>query len=103
MKDIGLLKNFLGIKVACAKNDIFLLQRKYSLALLHETGMSTCQPVDMLLEEGLKLWYDPYQLPCDKKRYKRSVRRLKYMACTPYASSVVSQFMHDLRGNIWMH
>lgn len=103
MKDLSLLKYFLGIKVACMKNDIFLLQRKYSLNFLHETGVSTCQPIDMLLEEDLKLWYDPYQLPCDKKRYKRSVGRLKHMARAPYATSVVSQFMHDLRGNIWMH
>ena len=55
MKDLSPLKYFLGIEVSWFDKGIFLSQRKYALDLLHETGMSTCQPVDTPVEEGLKL------------------------------------------------
>ena len=55
MKDLGPLKYFLGIEVSRSSKGIFLSQRKYAVDLLHETGMSACQPVDTPMEEGLKL------------------------------------------------
>jgi hypothetical protein len=58
MKDLGPLKYFLGIEVSRSKKGIFLSQRKYTLDLLQETGMSACQPADTLVEEGLKLYVD---------------------------------------------
>ena len=60
--------------------------------------MSTCQPIDNPVEEGLKLSIDFDQVPADKERYQRLVR-LMYFAHTildlAYALSVVSQFMHN--------
>lgn len=38
MKNLGELKNFLGIKVGRSKQSIFLSQRKYVLDLLLELG-----------------------------------------------------------------
>ena len=91
MKDLGSLK-YLGI---------FLSQRKYSLDLLQEIGMSGCQPVDTPIEGGMKLWVEPNQIPTDKGRYQRLVGRLLYLAHTrpnlAYALSVVSQYMHNPR------
>jgi len=58
MKDLGPLKYFLGIEVSRSRKGIFLSQRKYTLDLLQETGMSACQPTDTLVEEGLKLYVD---------------------------------------------
>ncbi|KAK3035841.1 hypothetical protein RJ639_032978 [Escallonia herrerae] len=55
MKDLRPLKYFLGIEVSRSNKGIFLSQRKYALNLLRETGMLACQPVDTLVEEGLKL------------------------------------------------
>ena len=52
---LGPLKYFLGIKVSRYDKGIFLSQRKYALDLSQETGMSSCQPADTLVEEGLKL------------------------------------------------
>lgn len=99
MKDLGPLKFFLGIEVSRSIKGIFLSQRKYTLDLLEETGMSTCQPTDTLIEEGLKLFAEPNQVPVDKGRYQRLVGRLMYLAHTrpdlAYALSVVSQFMHN--------
>ena len=99
MKDLGSLKYFLGIEVSRSKNGIFLSQRKYTLDLLKETGMSACQPIDTPMEEGLKLCVESNQIPVDKGRYQRLVGRLMYLAHTrpdlAYALTVVSQFMHN--------
>ncbi|CAN6677420.1 unnamed protein product [Malus baccata var. baccata] len=99
MKDLGSLKCFLGIEVSRNSFGIFLSQRKYIIDLLHETGMSACQPVATPLQEGLKLSVNLNQVPVDKGRYQRLVGRLMYLAHTRpdlvYALSIVSQYMHD--------
>lgn len=50
MKDLGALKYFLRIKVSQNKSGIFLSQRKYTLDLLQENGMSACQPIAKPIE-----------------------------------------------------
>ena len=61
--------------------------------------MLACQPIDTLVEEGLKLCIESNQVPVDKGRYQRLVGRLMYLAHTrldlAYALSIVSQFMHN--------
>ena len=98
MKDLGHLKYFLGIEVSRSDKEIFLSQRKYVLDLLQETGMSACQPIDTLVEEGLKLCVETNQVPVNKGRYQRLIGRLMYLVHTrpdlAYALSIVSQFMH---------
>ena len=69
VKDLSHLKYFLGIEVSRSSTRIFPYQRKYALDLLHETGMSGCQPIDTPVEEGLKLCVEPNQIPADKRRY----------------------------------
>ena len=99
MKDLGHLKYFLGIEVSQSDKGIFLSQIKYALDLLHETGMSGCQPADTPIKEGLKFCVETNQVPVDKGRYQRLVGRLMYLAHTrpdlAYALSIVSQFMHN--------
>ncbi|KAH9774810.1 retrovirus-related pol polyprotein from transposon RE1 [Citrus sinensis] len=99
MKDLGALKYFLGIEVSRSKGGIFPSQRKYALDLLHETGMTACQPIDTPIEEGLKFCITSDQVPVDKGRYQRLIGRLMYLSHTrpdlAYALSVVSQFMHN--------
>ncbi|KAK3013785.1 hypothetical protein RJ639_010144 [Escallonia herrerae] len=94
MKDLGPLKYFLGIEVSRSKKGIFLSQRKYALDLLRETGMLACQPVDTLVEEGLKLRIESNQVPVDKGRYQRLVGRLMYLAHTR------PDLAYALRGNL---
>ncbi|KAH9718181.1 retrovirus-related pol polyprotein from transposon RE1 [Citrus sinensis] len=99
MKDLGALKYFLGIEVSRSKGGIFLSQRKYALDLLHEMGMTACQPIDTPIKEGLKFCITSDQVPVDKRRYQRLIGRLMYLSHTrpdlAYALSVVSQFMHN--------
>ena len=97
MKDLGPLKYFLEIEVSRSSKGVFLSQRKYALDLLHETGMSACQPANTPVEEGLKLCIEANQIPVDRGRYQRLVGRLMYLAHTrpdlEYVLSIVSQFM----------
>jgi len=99
MKDFGPLKYFIGIEVSRSRKGIFLSQRKYTLDLLKETDMSACQPANTLVEEGLKLYVDPNQIPADKSRYQGLVGRLMYLAHIrpdlAYALSIISQFTHN--------
>jgi hypothetical protein len=61
--------------------------------------MSACQPANTLVEEGLKLYVDPNQIPAEKSRYQRLVGRLMYLAHIrpdlAYALSIISQFTHN--------
>ncbi|GJX35478.1 ribonuclease H-like domain-containing protein, partial [Tanacetum coccineum] len=45
IKDLGLLKYFLGIEVLENENGLCLSQRKYCLELLSEYGLLACKPV----------------------------------------------------------
>ena len=69
MKDQGPLKYFLRIEMSQSNKWIFPSQKKYALDLLHETGMSACQPANTLVEECLKLRIEADQVPVDKRRY----------------------------------
>ncbi|RVW29136.1 Retrovirus-related Pol polyprotein from transposon TNT 1-94 [Vitis vinifera] len=47
-----------------------------------KTGMSRCQPVNTLIEEGLKLCVEPNQVSTNKGKYQRLVGRLMDLAHT---------------------
>ncbi|KAL5804478.1 hypothetical protein ACOSQ3_031278 [Xanthoceras sorbifolium] len=101
MKDLGVLRYFLGIEVARSKHGIFLSQRKYVLDLLTETGMLASKPTDTPMDQNHKLCEcpdHPDRTPANKERYQRLVGKLIYLSHTrpdiAYAVSVVSQFMH---------
>ena len=82
MKDLGELKNFLGIEVSRSKKGIFLSLQKYVLDLLNEIGMTTCSPASTPMEENSKLGMDPNQVPTNKERYQRLVERLMNLSHT---------------------
>ncbi|XP_047943981.1 uncharacterized mitochondrial protein AtMg00810-like [Salvia hispanica] len=98
MKDLGLLKYFLGIEVLRSKKGIFINQRKYILDLLAEIGMIDCKPTDtpMVQIHGLQMKEEAKL--ADSGRYQRLVGKLIYLSHTrpdiTYAVGVVSQFMH---------
>lgn len=99
IKDLGLLKYFLGIKVSQFKQGLFLSQRKYTLDLLAETDNSACEPIDTLTEVNHGLSIYPEQTPANNVRHQRIVGKLIQLTHTrpdlAYAVSVVSQFVNN--------
>lgn len=55
MKDMGILRYFLGIEVDHCSQGIFLSQRKYVQDLLKEYSMEKCKPVKLPMDSHTKL------------------------------------------------
>jgi hypothetical protein len=79
MKDLGELKYFLGIEVYRSKLGIFLSQKKYVLDLLAKTGMLDCKLVDTSIVQNHCLAKYPNQVPTNRERHQKLVRRLIYL------------------------
>ncbi|XP_068336409.1 uncharacterized protein [Pyrus communis] len=54
IKDLGILKYFLGIEVATSHNGLFLNQRKYVLDLLNDANMNDAKPATTPLDSKQK-------------------------------------------------
>ncbi|KAL6133377.1 hypothetical protein ACLB2K_065614 [Fragaria x ananassa] len=98
IKDLGVLKYFLGIEMATSYKGLFLInQRKYLVDLLEEAHMVDIKPCVIPLDSKLRL-----EVKGDKLRnigeYQRLVGKLIYLTVTrpdiSFAVSLVSQFMH---------
>lgn len=55
MKDLGPLRYFLGIEVACNSSRIYLCQWKYTLEIVSETGMMSAKPTSTPLQSNHQL------------------------------------------------
>ena len=101
VKDLGLLRYFLGIEIARSRNGISMNQRKYVLDLLSDTGMMGCRPASTPMDPNIKISTESGELLSDPASYQRLVGRLIYLTNTrpdlAFAVSVVSQFMHAPR------
>ena len=83
MKDLGLLRYFLGIEVARSKEGICLSQRKYVLDLLDETGMMGSRPVDTPMDSNIMFSKDDGKDFADAGQYIRLVdNKLIYLTMT---------------------
>ncbi|KAH9769755.1 reverse transcriptase Ty1/copia-type domain-containing protein [Citrus sinensis] len=99
IKDLGQLIYFLGMEIVRSKEGIVVSQRKYTLDLLKETGMSGCKPADTPIEANVKLGEVKGGVHVNAGRYQRLVGKLIYLSHTrpdiAFAVSMVSQFMHS--------
>ena len=98
VKDLELMRYFLGIEVARSKEGLFISQRKYTVDLLKDIGMLTCRLMGTPLDKGWKFEEKDDDIPVEKERYQRLVGRLIYLSLTrpdiTYAVSKISQYMH---------
>ncbi|MCF7184081.1 reverse transcriptase domain-containing protein, partial [Corynebacterium parakroppenstedtii] len=82
MKDLGVLKYFLGVEVARNADGIFLSQRKYALDIITDTGLLGAKPANVPLSPNHSLALaDGDPLP-DLEFYRRLVGRLIYLSFT---------------------
>ncbi|KAJ0898957.1 putative RNA-directed DNA polymerase [Helianthus annuus] len=102
IKDLGVLKYFLGIEVLYDNNSVYLSQRKYCLELLNEFGYLGCKPVNTPIEQSYLV---NSKLDKDQKLLKnitgfqKLIGKLKYLSLTrpdiSYTVQFLSQFMHS--------
>ncbi|KAK3017685.1 hypothetical protein RJ639_004052 [Escallonia herrerae] len=105
MKDLGVLKYFLGVEVARGPEGIFLCQSKYALDMISEIGLLGVKLASVPLEQNHQLALATGPLIDDPERYHRLVGRLIYLCFTrlelSYCVHVLSQFMQQLREEQW--
>jgi len=73
LKDLGLLKYFLGIEVARSSKGLFLCQCKYTLDILSETGMLGSKPASFSMEQYHCLSADSGDPLSDPSQYRRLI------------------------------
>jgi hypothetical protein len=93
MKDLGILKYFLGVDMYKKRDSLFLIQRKYALGLLVETGMLGSHPSYSPMEVNHKLHSITSEALPYPNLYRRLVVHLLYLTHTrpdiAYAVSVL--------------
>ncbi|GJZ40642.1 ribonuclease H-like domain-containing protein [Tanacetum coccineum] len=101
LKDLGVMKYFLGIEVLDNANGICMTQRKYCLELIHEFGLLAAKPVTTPLPENCVLAVDESDSDKFLKNifeYQKLLGKLIYLTHTrpdiSYAVHCLSQHMH---------
>ena len=101
IKDLGLIRYFLGIKVSKNATGTTLHQRKYTLDILQDLGLSACKTTPFPLLTNLKLSTDDGNLLPHPEQYRRLIGRLLYLSITrpdvSYAVQHLSQFVSTPR------
>ena len=97
MKDLVVLKYFLGIELARGPDGLFLSQRKYVLDIISEAGLLGAKPANFPIEQNHQLALQRGRDFAHPERYRRLVGRLIYLTITHpelcYVVHVLAQFM----------
>ena len=101
IKDLGTLKYFLGIDISWSKHGTLMSQRKYTLDILDDIGLTGTKPEKFPMEQNLKLTLIDGDLLHDPIKYHKLVERLIYLTIKKpnivYLVRTLSQFMQESR------
>lgn len=90
-RDLGPLKYFMGLEIACSTEGIHVCQRKYALYFLDEIGLLGCKPSSIPMDPHVKFSKDIGGELIDVEAYRRLIGRLMYLQLTrPYITFVVN-------------
>ncbi|XP_047268115.1 uncharacterized mitochondrial protein AtMg00810-like [Capsicum annuum] len=108
MKDLGELRFFLGIEFARSDKGILMHQRKYTLELLSELGLTAAKPICTPMDYNLKLTsrqFDDHvkqiqpdeDTSADKVTYQKLIGKILYLTITrpdiAFCVQTLSQFL----------
>ncbi|GJT85173.1 putative RNA-directed DNA polymerase [Tanacetum coccineum] len=101
IKDLGVLKYFLGIEILPTDFGLCLSQRKYCLELLHEFGLLGAKPMNTPIEQKVSIAFESSSkdpLLDNITEYQKLVGKLIYLTLTrpdiSYDVHCLSQYMH---------
>ncbi|CAL1359264.1 unnamed protein product [Linum trigynum] len=98
IKDLGILRYFLGIEVARTFDGVVLNQRKYTLDILEDASVEASRPSSFPIEQNHQLTRTTDDLLADPSPYRRLVGRLLYLTVTRpdinFVVNILSRFVH---------
>ncbi|GKV15082.1 hypothetical protein SLEP1_g25883 [Rubroshorea leprosula] len=99
MKELGELKQFLGLEVDQTKESIFLCQQKHALDLLKKFGMLECKPISTPIEMNARLCSYKGKELASATMYWQLIESLIYLTLSrpdiSFAIRVVSRFAQN--------
>ena len=107
IKDLGLLKYFLGISVDQEEGKVWIGQPNYTRQLLKKYGMEDCKPVSTPVASGQQLIQaKDDEKSVDQTRYQSLIGSLMYLSiCTrpdiTYSVSNLARFSQHPTGEHW--
>jgi hypothetical protein len=101
LKDLGLLRYFLGIEVKHLPDGLLFSQENYANTILRHVGMLACKPVPtpMATSQKLSTYTGDKFGPEDITKYRSVVRALQYLSLTrpnlAYSINKVCQYLQS--------
>lgn len=101
MKDLGDVHYFLGLEISRSSAGFFVSQKKYTLDLIKEFGLTNVAPLKLPMDIHLRLTADTGNFLKDPHPYQRLLGKLIYLTMTrpdiTFSVHILTQFMQHPR------